>query len=555
MTRTQSTFLQSPPILGNQFADDPLLRGYLERVLSREHLNAIKGPLTELGELAGNELYRLQLADREHEPRLTQWNAWGERIDRIELTRVWETVAPLAARFGLIALPYEAAGAVARIQQFALVYLFTPASDMYSCPLAMTDGAARTLSSSGNAELIQRAVPRLTSRDPARAWTSGQWMTESIGGSDVSQSLTTARLDEQGQWRLYGKKWFTSAITADMALTLARPDGHGPGASQLALFYVETRDAQGRLNGLQVERLKDKLGTRKLPTAELQLNGAIAIPVQGLKEGTRRIEPMLAITRTWNSVTAVSFMRRALALARSYAKQRRVFGAALIEQPLHIDTLATLEAQFRAAFVLTFEVVQLLGQSESSQLSADDQTLLRVLTPIVKLLTAKQCVALLSEVIECFGGAGYVEDTGIPVLLRDAQVLPIWEGTTNVLALDALLRSDFDRGLILIEQRIARSAAAARAPDLQPLSSVALGELQAIAQWFRQQTSREDLQAGARRAAMGLGRALQVALLIEHAQWQLDTYNDHSGVAAARRFVAARTSHEGFDFNDARRLV
>src|SRR5690606_40299759 len=112
--------------------------------------------------------------------------------------------------------------------------------------------------------------------DPAQAWTSGQWMTETTGGSDVGASLTKAVRGEDGTWRLYGKKWFTSAVTSQMALTLARPEGNGPGGSGLAMFYVETRDAEGRLNGIRVERLKDKLGTRKVPTAELYLDGTRA---------------------------------------------------------------------------------------------------------------------------------------------------------------------------------------------------------------------------------------------------------------------------------------
>jgi acyl-CoA dehydrogenase len=286
----------------------------------------------------------------------------------------------------------------------------------------MTDGAARTLLAANNKRLIERAVPRLTSRDPAQAWTSGQWMTESTGGSDVGASLTRAQRDEQGQWRLYGKKWFTSAITSQMALTLGRPEGNGPGGSGLAMFYVETHDEAGRLNGLRVERLKDKLGTRKVPTAELLLDGARAELVADTRNGTRNIEPMLVVTRAWNSVTSVAFMRRALALARSYAGQRRAFGSMLDELPLHIDTLAGLEAETRGAFLLAFELVELMGRQEAGELSEQQRALMRLLTPIAKLVTAKQAVAVVSECIEAFGGAGYVEDTGLPALLRDTQV-------------------------------------------------------------------------------------------------------------------------------------
>src|SRR5215213_9003240 len=149
----------------------------------------------------------------------------------------------------------------------------------------MTDGAARVLTTSGNESLIKRVVPHLVSRDPGVFWTSGQWMTELTGGSDVGLSETVARRDSEGVWRLHGRKWFTSAAASQVALTLARPEGNQAGGRGLALFLVETRDAEGRLRGRQVNRLKDKLGTRKVPTAELTLYGAPAELVKGAAEG------------------------------------------------------------------------------------------------------------------------------------------------------------------------------------------------------------------------------------------------------------------------------
>ncbi|HEY8555708.1 MAG TPA: acyl-CoA dehydrogenase family protein, partial [Burkholderiales bacterium] len=387
-------FTQSPPRLGNQYLDDRFLRALLGRLLPPEVLADIEPALTEMGALAGEELYELQQRDRLNEPRLTQWDPWGNRIDEIELTPLWQRAAVLAAEHGLVAIPYEQRhGRYARLHQFALVYLFHPSSDVYTCPLAMTDGAARTLLASGNKALIDRALPRLTSRDPAQAWTSGQWMTETTGGSDVGRSQTRAVPQADGRWRLYGKKWFTSAVTSQMALTLARPEGNGPGGSGLALFYLETHNPDGSLNGIRVERLKDKLGTRKVPTAELFLDGALAEAVMGTSNGTRHIEPMLRITRAWNSVTAAAFMRRALALARAYAEEREAFGAKLAQLPLHRETLADLEAETRAATALAFELVALMGREEANEINDGQRALLRLLTPVTKLLTAKQALA------------------------------------------------------------------------------------------------------------------------------------------------------------------
>ncbi|HLL24133.1 MAG TPA: acyl-CoA dehydrogenase family protein, partial [Kofleriaceae bacterium] len=417
-------FFQEPPRLGNQYDDDPLLPSWIARHVGDS--DPVVEELRMLGGLAV-EYYGKQLADRLNEPVLTQWDAWGNRIDRIDVSPLWVEAQALAARHGMVAAAYEPRlGALARTHQFAIVHVLGPSLDVYSCPLAMTDGAARTLLASGNRALAERYVPLLTSRDPARMWTSGQWMTERTGGSDVGPSETVAKLVD-GQWRLYGTKWFTSATTSEMALTLARPEGNPDGSRGLALFHVELRDPNGRLRNIQVNRLKDKLGTRKVPTAELTLDGTPATLVGATTDGVRGITPMLSVTRTWNAVGAVAGMRRALALARDFARRRKAFGALLVDKPLHADTLAGLEAEYAGAFCLAFRSVDLLGQLEHGATAQREEAerLSRALIPIAKLTTGKQGVAIASEAIESCGGAGYIEDTGLPRLLADAQVLPI----------------------------------------------------------------------------------------------------------------------------------
>jgi acyl-CoA dehydrogenase len=534
-------FVQTAPRLHNQYDDDRVLRGYLERALSDEQLAAAQPQLSRMGELAGGELYAQQLAERLLEPQLEQWDAWGERVDHIELTPLWRRAEQIAAREGLIALPHEAPlGALSRVLQFALVYLFTPSTDVYACPLAMTDGAARTIAGSGNRELIGRALPHLVSRDPASFWTSGQWMTEAIGGSDVGLAEAEARFTPGEGWRLYGRKWFTSAIASQMALTLARPTDNPPGGKGLAMFYLETRDAEGRPNKLSIDRLKDKLGTRKVPTAELTLNGSAAVPVAELGNGVRAISTVLNVTRVWNAVSAVSYMRRGLALARAYARERIAFGAPLAQKPLHIDTLAGLQAEFEAGFQLTFFVVELLGRAECGAASEEQQALLRILTPVAKLLTGRQSVAVLPEVLEAFGGAGYVEDTGLPMLLRDAQVFPIWEGTTNVLALDTL-RAIAPSGLAPWLREIGFLLGSVREKELLALSARLQAAAEAANVWLKGHAGRDEaqLEAGARRFALTLGRVTAAALLARQAQWSLEHRNDAAPRAAALRFAAA----------------
>lgn len=542
-TVDQTGFFQEPPRLEDEWRNDPALRHLLERVLPPEVLAEVTPSLAEMGHLAATELFELSNAMDRHdnEPRLVQFDPWGNRIDRVETAPEWDRIAAHAAGHGVVATGYERAhGEWSRVHQFALAYLFVPSSALYSCPLAMTDGAAHTLLTHGDPDLVAHAVPRLTSRDPDEMWTSGQWMTERTGGSDVGLSETTALKDGE-VWRLSGTKWFTSAVTSQMSLALARPEGNPPGGRGLAMFYLELRDERGRLNNIRVLRLKDKLGTRQVPTAELALDGAVAQLVGGPSDGTRSIVPMLEVTRLWNAVSSAAGMRRALALARDYATRRSAFGRRLVDQPLHQATLSWLRVQHEAALQLTFRTAELFGRKETGVASEAEQSTLRLLLPIAKLVTGKDAVAAASEALEAFGGAGYVEDTHLPVLLRDAQVLPIWEGTTNVLSLDTLRGIQRDDALTAYVDEVRAQAGRTRHPQLVEIGRQAIDAAEHAAAWLTgpdEQTS--AVQHGARRFAQTLGRALTGALLAAQAQHDVDVLSDGRALAVARRFAAER---------------
>ncbi|PSQ95470.1 MAG: acyl-CoA dehydrogenase [Bacteroidetes bacterium SW_9_63_38] len=541
-----SDFVQDPPELENQYDRDRVLQSYIRRQFPESVLKTIEPELVDLGEKAGGELYDLQQSDLDNEPTLAQWSPWGERIDEIEVTDVWKRAETLAAERGIVATAYEQEhGAHSRVHQMLLAYLFIPSTDMYGCPLAMTDGAVRTLLKSDNEALADEAVPHLTSRDPDTFWTSGQWMTELTGGSDVGQSQTTARQDDDGTWRLYGRRWFTSAITADMALALARPEGNPEGGKGLALFYVPIRDGDALRDGLHVNRLKDKLGTRKLPTAELELDGAAAHPVGELQNGTRQISPMLNVTRMWNSVTAVALIRRGMALARDYAQKRQAFGDDIINHPLHQETLADVQAIQEGNFHLALRLAELMGARETGEANTKQNALFHILTPLIKLTTAKESVAATSELLEAFGGAGYVEDTGLPALHRDAQVLPIWEGTTNVLALE-LLRALRSVGSIApLNDEVKRCVKAIEAPTLNEAIRPAVRAYRDAVKWLKGALNegKDALEAGARRFALTLGKSLEVLLTARHAQWSLRTEQDGRSAAAAERLAARKINH------------
>ena len=543
MTVEETGFFQDPPRLRDEWEDDHALRAYLSRVVPPEVLDEITPSLAEMGHLTANELFDLsnEMDRREHEPRLVQYDEWGNRVDRIETAPQWDAIGRVAAEKGVVATGYEKAhGEFSRVHQFALAYLYGPSSALYSCPLAMTDGAAKALVAHGNQALIDRALPHLTSRDPEQFWTSGQWMTERTGGSDVGLSETVAVKNGGDTWRLTGTKWFTSAITADMTLTLARPEGNPSGGRGLALYYLEVYDDAGRLNNIRVLRLKDKLGTRQMPTAELALDGTVAQLVTEPANGTKNITPMLVMTRLWNSMIAAAGMRRGLALARDYATRRVAFGKRLIDQPLHQATLAELRVTHEAALQHAFRAVELLGREEAGVATDAERLVLRMMLPITKLLTGKQGIAVASESLEAFGGNGYIENTHIPVLLRDAQVLPIWEGTTNVLALDTLRALQREQALPPLIEEIRTQAQRATHPGLVAIGQQAIDAAEHAAAWVGDGLSDAGLDAvqhGARRWAMTLGKAHQAALLVAQAQHDLDARGDGRGLAVARRFA------------------
>jgi acyl-CoA dehydrogenase len=532
-------FVQDAPRLSNTFAADRVLAETLERLLPADVAAALRPEWQALGEEAAGPLQALARQAEAEPPRHVPYDAWGRRVDEIVVSPAWRELHKAAARWGLAAIPYEGRlGAFARIHQFVLLALYAPSSAVYACPVAMSDGAARTLLEH-DAALADHAVPRLTTRDPERMWTSGQWMTERSGGSDVGGTETQARRDGDGRFRLYGAKWFTSAVTSEMALTLARPEGADPGSAGLSLFYVETRDAEGRLQGIRVDRLKDKLGTRALPTAELTLEGALARPVGELGSGVRKITPLLNLTRLHNAVNACGTMARLLQLLRDYARRRVAFGGTLASKPLHRETVADLHVQYEAALALTLDGARLLGRQEAGEASPEERAALRLLTPLAKLLTAKQAVAVASEALEGFGGAGYVEDTGLPVFLRDAQVLPIWEGTTNVLSLDVLRATAREGGLeawlALSRHRLEALASSSLAGTVALLGR-ALDEVEG---WFAKAVAEPEFtESAARRFALRVAALAAAVPLVEQGIWGLAAGRGERSARAAKRWTS-----------------
>uniref|UniRef100_A0A3B3HQ85 Acyl-CoA dehydrogenase family, member 11 n=1 Tax=Oryzias latipes TaxID=8090 RepID=A0A3B3HQ85_ORYLA len=509
------SFFQQQPELKNPFLEDALLRGYLKRHLPSQE---VFSDLSTFGERVAKEVDGWGRECEVNPPRLLHFDPWGRRVDHIVTSAAWKRMKDLSAQEGLVAIGYERTfGEWSRVYQMSKLYIFSPSSGLYTCPLAMTDGAAKVLQSTGVSWPVEEAYSRLTSRQPERFWTSGQWMTERRGGSDVASGTETVAIPQtDGSYKLHGFKWFTSATDADMTLTLARiQDRTGattPGSKGLSLFYAEvSRDKDGLLQGIEVQRLKDKLGTRQMPTAELLLDG---LPLSEEGRGVASIANMLTITRIHNSISAVAAMRRQYSLARDFAARRTAFGKLLKDHPLHMQTLSRMEVETRAAFLLAMDVGRLLGREESGLASQQDAHLLRLLTPVVKLYTGKQVCSLCSGCCEV--------GTQIPSVLSHTssfhffipQVLSIWEGTTNVLSLDVLRSSSVTNFLSSLS------------PAVKAIDS-ALSELETFLQ---DAATRKPayLEQAARDLAYSLARIYAGALLIDHACWKgashLDTY-------------------------------
>jgi alkylation response protein AidB-like acyl-CoA dehydrogenase len=517
----KQAFYQQPPSLRNQFDADPALQVCLQASVPAAIMTEMAPELQQLGQLAATDMVEMAADAEANPPQLQHFDAWGRRIDRIVTAPGWQRLHDLAASQALVATAYQRRhGQWSRLHQFAKLFLYHPSSAVASCPLAMTDGAARILElHAADEPELQAAFAHLISTDADQFWTAGQWMTERSGGSDVSATASLAEAAADGNsYRLYGDKWFTSATTAQMALTLARTSDGEQTDERLSLFCLRIRDDQDQLNHIVIHRLKHKLGTRALPTAELTMQGTQARLIGKRGDGVKTIATMLNITRLYNACCAAAIMRRALVLAEDYAGKREAFGRRLVDLPLHAETLADMRCEQRAAMLLVMHLAQLLGRQECAVSTSAEDHILRLLVPVAKLYTAKQGIAVTSEALECFGGAGYVEDTGLPVMLRDAQVLSIWEGTTNVLSLDvlrALRAADVWPAL-----RDWLMATLAHLPESwaqqRKRCEVAIEQLN---DWLCQQHETADRQRHARRLAYAFARISCGVLLLHQAAW------------------------------------
>ncbi|CEF63651.1 Short-chain specific acyl-CoA dehydrogenase, mitochondrial [Strongyloides ratti] len=537
-------FSQVSPSLTNPYTTDPLLDRAILSLLPKQYYHDVSGDLKRFGDRIVKEIDQLGRQAELEPPKLEHQDAWGNRVDKLIVSPAWYKLKEIAAEEGLISIGYDSKvdPKYRRIHQISKLYLFGPSSGLVSCPLAMTDGAAKTIKElklDEKYDELKNAYDRLVSRNGKEAWTSGQWMTEKRGGSDVGSGCDTYATDiGNGKYLLNGYKWFSSAVDADICLTLARvinKDGNIiSGSKGLSLFYLPIKNPKTmKLNGIQMVTLKDKLGTRQLPTAELLLDGVEAIKISDEGRGIPSVANMLNITRIHNAIASVSYMRRIISLARDYSTKRNVFGRKLSEWPLHLATLSKLEVECRAGLLFILEAGRLLGIQESGEATSTEILNLRLMTPVLKLYTGKKTIPLISEGLECFGGQGYIENTGLPSILRDAQVTPIWEGTTNVLSLDVLrVFSSKENVFGAFETHINNILKNQKSDKLLDKCTEkvrnALEFLKLLFVKISEDSKTSPLQVdrGAREIGMIIGKIYSGALLIQFASSELGTESD-----------------------------
>jgi alkylation response protein AidB-like acyl-CoA dehydrogenase len=369
--------------------------------------------------------------DRYAPPALETYDRNGEVVNRVVGNPWYDQQHQELYRRGIIGLPY--AEQAPHLLTFAMGYVLSQADISLHCPVTLTGAVAYVLSAHAPDAVRQQFLYDVARMD-GLAKTGGTWATEQHGGSDVGATTTTA-VRNGDCFALHGLKWFTSNANSGLALATARPKGAADGSAGLGLYLVPSHLEDGRPNHYRIRRLKDKLGTKGLPTGEIDLLGAEAVEVAAPPEGFRLMMEALEYSRVHNAVGSAGVQRRALREALAWAKSRQAFGHVLVDYPMVQDDLLRMRVQFEAGALLAFEAAIAFDETQHDP---DRRTWLRLVTALAKYLTAEYAITAARAALELIGGNGYTSDYPVARLLRDAQVLTVWEGPANIQALELL---------------------------------------------------------------------------------------------------------------------
>lgn len=511
----------------NFFDADPNLAFAVAHYAGAEEFARALPHLRELGEVAGGELDELAMLADQHPPALRSFDAEGQRIDAVDYHPAYVRMQELGfSRYGFAAMSHRDGvlgwpGRVPHVVKYALSYLFVQGEFGLFCPISMTDSAARVVDRFGPDELRKRYLPGLTSTDFGTLLQSAQLLTERTGGSDVGANECEAREDANGDWRLWGEKWFCSNAGADVHLTLARPEGASGGTAGLGMFLVPKLLPDGSRNSYVVRRLKEKLGSRSMPTGEYEFQGAVAYQVGEIGRGFAQMAEMINVSRLSNGMRAAAIMRRSLLEAVVHARGRAAFGQPLFELPLLREQVFEMVLDVEAALSIVLYAAKCLDEADGG--SEFHELLVRIVTPLIKYANCRQARSTAGMAMNIRGGNGYIEEWVNPKLLRDAHLGSIWEGAENVVALDVARAASRQRAHDALFRDLSARLAALKDADVLREAAPVEAAGRAIAERFEKLLAATPAEREPKMTAMcdRLAALVCCTLLFEEAEAQV----------------------------------
>ncbi|QKE73882.1 isovaleryl-CoA dehydrogenase [Arthrobacter citreus] len=428
----------------NFYKEDLNLQMILSKYFKEDFFVWASKELEEFGELCANEIdQRATHTDREGQPRLIKYDAYGNDISHVWVNEGYKQTVKDTYNRGIVSYLYKTIPELGikgnYIYSYAQGYLLSQTEAGFYCPVTLSMAATFLVERYADVALKEKYLPHLLSTGETELYEGATFLTERQGGSDVGANVVKA-IKEGDYYRIYGEKYFASN-TGQCGITtiLARIEGAPSGSKGLSLFLVPWKNDDGTNNGFTIRRLKDKLGVRAVPSGEIEFDGAKAFLIGDPSKGINYMMEALNLSRICNAVASIGIMRRAFLEAKKYAENRPAFGQLLTNFPMIQETLAKLasiqEVQTSAVFNLVALYDRVIGKENGTN---EEQALVRLLIAILKMRTAEEAIHYSHEAIEMHGGNGYIEDFVTPRLLRDAQVLTVWEGTANILGLEIL---------------------------------------------------------------------------------------------------------------------
>src|ERR1700694_3023744 len=428
----------------NFYAIDRGVRDLLQAYLEQKDFSRLEPHFYRLGELSGGRLDELARVADKHPPVLNPRDRFGRDEDWIDSHSSYREMDQIAfGDFQFHAMSHRPGTLgmdcpLPAVAKYALQYLFVQAEFGLMCPISVTDTSIHLVRKFASADLKDYLLPKMLSGEIATMWKGTQFMTERAGGSDVGAIETTARC-EDGEWRLYGDKWVCSHADADVALLFARPEGAAAGTRGLALFALPRRLKDGRRNAYRIVRLKDKLGTRSMASGEILLEGALAYLVGDAERGLKQMMEQVNLSRLSHGVRAAAMMRRCVNEAMVCARTRIAFGKTIIDYPLLRRQLLKISVPTEQSLSMFLFAASAMDRANAG--SREAESVLRILTPLLKFRACRDNIPVATGSMEVRGGNGYIEEWVQARLVRDAHIGVLWEGTSNINALDIVTRA------------------------------------------------------------------------------------------------------------------